>query len=142
MVADAGAEAGNQLGGMIEVDQRNDFDGAVHVAVGDRDDCGRHPAAGNLHHVGVVRGRPPQSHSLNGQVMFLSQLFQSIADSRVHVRTPHDYRPRSDLDRPLLLAIRLGRIGGMRDVDRDTDLRVNRVGGRLGAAQSNLLLHR
>ena len=65
---DAEGELGQQVGGLVDVVERDHLDRAVHVAVGDADEAGRDAAAGELDRVGVGAGAAAARAPLDGDV--------------------------------------------------------------------------
>ena len=81
------AVAGDQIGGGVEIFERDHFGRRVHVAVRDRNERGRHAAAADLDHVGVGSGRPPLGGDLNRNSAGAGDRAQLVKEARVQVRT-------------------------------------------------------
>ena len=77
---DAQGELGQQIGRLVDVVERDHFDGAVHVAVGDADEAGRHAAAGELDGVGVGAGAAAAGAPLDGDLGRLGRRAEPIDD--------------------------------------------------------------
>src|SRR5207302_30111 len=77
---DGGAELGQQVGGAVEVVERDHLDGAVHVAVRDADQAGGDAVTAQLHDVGVGAGGAGGAADLHGDLVLAGGLLQPVED--------------------------------------------------------------
>ena len=67
---------------------------------------------------------------------------QQLENARIDIRAARDDRAAADLEIARAFLLDPGRVGAVRDVERDTDFGFTRERARVRAAQSDFLLHR
>ena len=126
---------------MIEVGRGDDFHRGVHVPQRDAHDARRRAAAGELDRVAVVGGPAGQGGDLHGDVRFAGEPQQVAEQGGVDVRPAEGDRAAADLHVAQFVLLDRGAVGGVGDVDGDSDVRVDPVGAGAGPAEADLLLH-
>ena len=126
---------------VLHVVELDHLDRRVHVAQRDR-----HDAASGCRRArcGSRRRRCPcaRAEAVDGErdALGLGRLVQQLEHRRVERRAAREHRPGAELVAAELLLVDARLVGGERHVDRDRDVRAQRVRGRARAAEGDLLL--
>ena len=134
----AAAMSSRRVGDVLEL---HHLDRRVHVAQRQADAAARDAPAREVHGVHVGAGGARRGLDREGDRLGLGGLVEQLDDARVEVRAALDDRPRAEGVRAELVDVDAGRVGGVRDVDDDGQVRAQRVGGRPRPAEGRLLLH-
>ena len=112
------------VGGLVDVVQRDDLHGAVHVAVGDADQAGGDAGPGIWMALASV---PVRDRAAASWYRISASSAASISRSRgvVHVGTAVDDRAAAQFDVALLPLFDGGAVGGVGHVDGDADVRID-----------------
>ena len=125
----APGEAGQQIGGRVQIRERDGLDRAVHVAVGELDQTGRDTRAGDLKGVGVVRCRASERCYLERNLVRRRNFFESRSDPWIDVRATYNDRPLAKVDHAALALVYAWAVGRVGDVHRDGDVGIDPVRG-------------
>src|ERR1700687_1577055 len=100
----------------------------MHVTIGDADQPGTDTLPTDLHDVRVGPGSFRSATNLNPNVKAFGGRLQSLEHTRVNIRPAEQGRAVSQAGFAKLFFVVAWSIGGMADVDGDTDGRANAIG--------------
>jgi hypothetical protein len=134
------AKGGEQARAVVEIFERQQFVRRVHVTQRDGNQTGSHPAARELHRVGIGASAARGRGQLMRNLFRFSRGDQQLKHARVYVRTAEDHRPFANVKiaGPLFLDTR--RVGAVRDIKRNAHVRFARERARGRSAQPDFFL--
>ena len=126
---------------MVQVRFGDQFDRAVHIAIGDGDQSGGAAGAGNLNGCGVVAGGVSEGVDLEWDIAGGSLSGEEVHDDRAGIGTAYDDGSATDFNSPEFILVNSGAVGGVCDVDGDSDVGSDSEGTGGGSTQSDFFLH-
>src|SRR6185369_2133784 len=133
---DGGAEIGQKQGGLVEVVETDDLNGAVHVSVGDANQSGGDAVPAELHGVGVGAGGARDSANLDRNLPSAGGLVQQFEDVGVDVWSAEHGGAAAQAHFAELLLVVARRVGRVSHIDGNANSRLNAIGAGGGTAQS------